>query len=167
MNNDQQTEKKKQSFRIHLGFCGSRASTLNKLRFEAMLLKYSVAELAFIRPTVDALRMSRVKNTWLIWAKLSWKVQSWMSSCSSVTNLIVDSCSSRTSCRPRAFMSFGAERIEKCEMANSEVCLVCMDWLHWLFIWPLLSLTNAYAGCSRSTLNLALVGRPQLQSWLR
>ena len=62
-------------------FCGSRASTLYKLRFEGMVLKYSSAELAFIRPTVN--RHCKCHVSKKLFKK--WTIF-WISSYSSVTS---------------------------------------------------------------------------------
>ena len=41
----------------------------------------------------------------------------------------------------------------KNEIWASEVFFACLSWLHGLFAGTLTSLTNAYAGCGRPTLN--------------
>ena len=38
-------------------------------------------------------------------------------------------------------------------MSTSDVCFACLAWLYDLFVGMLISLTNAYAGCARPTLN--------------
>ena len=43
-------------------------------------------------------------------------------------------------------------QVAKNEMWVSEVYFACLTWLYGLFVRTLISLTNAYAGCSRSTL---------------
>ena len=40
------------------------------------------------------------------------------------------------------------------KMTTSGVCFACLAWLYGLFVGMLISLTNAYAGCGRPTLNL-------------
>ena len=37
---------------------------------------------------------------------------------------------------------------------GSEVCFACLNWFYGKFVRTLISRTNAYAGCSRSTLTL-------------
>ena len=44
-------------------------------------------------------------------------------------------------------------QVAKNEMWASEVCFSCLAWLYELFVGTLISLTNAYAGCGRPTLN--------------
>ena len=44
-------------------------------------------------------------------------------------------------------------QVAKNEMWASEVCFACLTWLYGLFVRTLISLTNAYAGCGRPTLN--------------
>ena len=44
-------------------------------------------------------------------------------------------------------------QVAKNEMWVSEVCFACLTRLYGLFVRTLISLTNAYAGCGRSTLN--------------
>ena len=41
----------------------------------------------------------------------------------------------------------------KNKMSTSDVCFACQAWLYELFVGKLISLTNAYAGCGRPTLN--------------
>ena len=38
-------------------------------------------------------------------------------------------------------------------MSTSDVCFACLAWFYELFVGMLISLTNAYAGCGRPTLN--------------
>ena len=44
-------------------------------------------------------------------------------------------------------------RIAKNEMSTTEVCFAGLAWLYGLFVETLISLTNAYTGCGRPTLN--------------
>ena len=44
-------------------------------------------------------------------------------------------------------------QVAKNEMWKSEVCFACLTWLYELFVQMLISLTNAYTSCGRSTLN--------------
>ena len=39
------------------------------------------------------------------------------------------------------------------KMSTSDVCFACLARLYELFVGTLISLTNAYAGCGRPTLN--------------
>ena len=38
-------------------------------------------------------------------------------------------------------------------MLANDVCFACLAWLYELFVETLISLTNAYVGCGRFTLN--------------
>ena len=44
-------------------------------------------------------------------------------------------------------------QVAKNKMWASEVFFSCLTWLYGLFVRTLISLTNAYAGCGRSTLD--------------